>query len=95
MRTKPDEVHTERMNVAPGVWAYVDKSNARVLRSGATFALAFGVIGGTLLALLLNAPESRKPFILFSIGYGGSAIIGLIVGLIFGAARASRTLGKK
>lgn len=90
MRTRPDEIHTEKMNVAPGVWAYVDRDNARVLRFGALFALAFGLTGGTLLWLLFDKTDVREPFILFSIGYGGSGIVGFILGLIVGAATASK-----
>jgi len=95
MRTEPDEVHTVKMNVAPGVWAYVDRANARVLWFGGTFALAFGIVGGTALFLLMNDASIKEPFILFSIGYGGSAIIGWIVGLLIGAFTGTKTADKK
>lgn len=90
MRAKPDEMHTHKVNVAPGVWAYVDPKNARILWFGWIFALVFGIVGGTLLLLLLDGASARVPFILFSIGYGGSGIVGLIIGLIVGATTATK-----
>lgn len=95
MRIRRDNEHTERLNVAPGVWAYVDPKNARVLRFGSYFGLGFGLVGGTLLMGLMDLSRVKDPFIIFVIGYGGAGAVGMIVGLVIGAVWPAKTDGKQ
>ncbi|PTQ71849.1 hypothetical protein [Celeribacter persicus] len=95
MRIRRDNEHTEQLHVAPGVWAYVDPKNARVLKFGGYFALGFGLVGGTLLMGLMDLSRVKDPFIIFSIGSGGAGAVGMIVGLVTGAVLPAKTDGKE
>ncbi|WP_152612857.1 hypothetical protein [Leisingera sp. ANG-M6] len=80
----------ERLNVAPGVWADVDKGNAEILKTGALFAFLIGVSGGFSVTSLIESKDADAAWILFCVGYGGFGAVGMMVGLIIGSIRAGR-----
>ncbi|UWQ30602.1 MULTISPECIES: hypothetical protein [unclassified Leisingera] len=82
----------ERLNVAPGVWANVDKGNAGILKTGALFAFLVGVSGGFCVMSLIEPKDADAAWIMFCVGYGGFGALGMMVGLVTGAIRAGRRI---
>jgi hypothetical protein len=84
------ESQTVRLNVAPGVWADVDKGNAGILKTGALFAFLLGVPGGYVVTSLLEPKDADAAWIMFCVGYGGFGALGMMICILTGAILSAR-----
>jgi len=74
---------TKRLYMGNSVWQDVPVDQANVLIKGAKWAFVFGVLGGTVVGIILN-----MGFLGFVIGYALFGIVGQLTGLILASRRA-------